>query len=58
MIPVKSVLAEISRAKDELITPAEFISTNQADIRLKKIGEVYEEYQSSSRQRTPWTLTI
>ena len=45
MIPVKSVLAEISRAKDELITPAEFISTNQADIRLKKIGEVYEEYQ-------------
>ena len=45
MIPVKSVLSEISRAKDELITPAEFISTNQADIRLKKIGEVYEEYQ-------------
>ena len=45
MIPVKSVLAEISRAKDELITPAEFISTNHADIRLKKIGEVYEEYQ-------------
>ena len=45
MIPVKSVLSEISRAKDELITPAEFIATSQADIRLKKIGEVYEEYQ-------------
>ncbi len=45
MIPVKSVLSEISRAKDELISPAEFISQNQADIRLKKIGDVYEEYQ-------------
>ncbi len=45
MIPVKSVLAEISRAKDELISPSEFISQNQADIRLKKIGDVYEEYQ-------------
>ncbi len=44
-IPVKSVLSEVSRAKDALVTPEEFIETSVADIRLKKIGEVYAEYQ-------------
>ena len=45
MIPVKSVMSQISKAKDVLVTPEEFIRTAVADIRLRKIGEVYAEYQ-------------
>ncbi|MGN0567290.1 MAG: ATP-dependent helicase [Acutalibacteraceae bacterium] len=45
MIPVKSVMSQISKAKDVLVTPEEFIRTSVADIRLRKIGEVYAEYQ-------------
>lgn len=45
LIPVKTVLNQISRAKDQLITPAEFIKENSCDIRMRKIGDVYMEYQ-------------
>ena len=41
----KSIMNEISRAKDQLISPAEYISQNQNDIRLSKIGQVYKKYQ-------------
>lgn len=45
LIPVKMVLNKISRAKDQLITPREFIEEHSNDVILKKIGEVYLEYQ-------------
>ncbi|HQK73507.1 MAG TPA: 3'-5' exonuclease [Clostridiales bacterium] len=45
MIPVKTVLNEISRAKDILVSPAEYLEANQWDYRLSAIGRVYAEYQ-------------
>ena len=41
----KTILNEISRAKDALITPEEYAETNQADIRLAKVGECYKKYE-------------
>lgn len=41
----KTILNEISRAKDSLITPEEYCENNQADLRLAKIGECYKKYQ-------------
>lgn len=43
--PIKSILGEISRAKDELVTVAEFKSTAGEDYRLKQIARCYELYQ-------------
>ena len=37
----------ISRAKDALQTPDDFLAENGGDFRLRKIGEVYVEYQKS-----------
>ena len=42
----KTILNEISRAKDSLITPEEFASVNEADVRLSKIAECYKKYES------------
>ena len=44
-LPHKSILSEISRAKDSLISPEEFCETNKSDLRLSKIGECYKKYQ-------------
>lgn len=41
----KSILSEISNAKDSLITPEEFSKTVNGDIRLQKIAECYIKYQ-------------
>lgn len=41
----KSILGEISRAKDSLISPEEFAKQNDADFRLRKIGQAYIQYQ-------------
>lgn len=38
-------MSVISSAKDELISPEEYAAKVQADFRLKKAAEVYEEYQ-------------
>ncbi len=48
-LPIKSVMNAISRAKDALMTPESFLSENGGDFRLRKIGEVYEEYQKNLR---------
>ncbi len=45
MLSHKTILREISKAKDRLITPAEFIEQAGADVRLKTIGKAYECYQ-------------
>ena len=45
MFPPKAVLGHISRAKDELITPEEFITMYSGDLRMSKIGCLYKHYQ-------------
>lgn len=45
MLPRKLILSEISRAKDSLISPAEYVNNAGSDVRLKKIGEAYTCYQ-------------
>ncbi len=41
----RSILAEISRAKDSLISPAEYKASTVNDFRKAKIAQCYEEYQ-------------
>ncbi len=45
MLPHKTILKEISNAKDQLISPDEYIEQAGSDFRLKKIGEAYKLYQ-------------
>lgn len=45
----RSLLAQISHAKDELITPDEML-LNAADFNEKKVAEIYREYQNSLRR--------
>lgn len=40
-----SVLYQISKAKDEMLGPTEYIRMHSADFRTSKIGEVYKLYQ-------------
>lgn len=42
----KSILNEISRAKDSLITPEEYLKENEADPRKRMIGLTYQKYQA------------
>lgn len=44
-ISAKTVLGEISRAKDSMITPEEYLQQNEADPRKTIIGRAYEKYQ-------------
>ena len=44
-IAAKSIMNEISRAKDSLITPAQYLAENEADPRKTIIGRAYEKYQ-------------
>ena len=41
----RQVLGVISHAKDQLIGPEEFLLNAGSDFRLKKTGEIYQEYQ-------------
>ena len=45
MLSHKVILKEISRAKDMMISPSEYLQQAGSDFRLKKIGEAYERYQ-------------
>lgn len=44
-LPVRSVMNEISNAKDSQLSPAEYAKSAGNDFRLKKIAEVYSLYQ-------------
>ena len=44
-IAVKSIMGEISRAKDSLISPAQYLADNEADPRKTVIGRAYQKYQ-------------
>lgn len=46
VLPPKSALAEISRAKDTLTTPDEFVAHTGGDYRLDLIGKAYQLYQA------------
>ena len=50
LINHKSILAEISRAKDSLISPEEYKQTSQNDFRKSKIAECYELYQAQLKK--------
>ena len=50
LFPPKSIINIISRAKDSLISPDDFINQNYADIMLRHAGEVYELYQNRIKQ--------
>ena len=41
----KTILNEISRAKDSLISPDDYLKAAGNDVRLRKIGECYKKYQ-------------
>lgn len=44
-LPSKSIINEISHAKDKLITPEEYEDIAGSDFRMKKIASVYTMYQ-------------
>lgn len=50
LINHKSILAEISRAKDSLISPDEYKQTSQNDFRKSKIAECYKMYQKELKK--------
>lgn len=50
LINHKSILAEISRAKDSLVSPEEYKQTAQNDFRKSKIAECYELYQAQLKK--------
>lgn len=45
VLPIKTVMNYISRAKDKLMTPDMFIMEAGQDYRLQQIGHIYERYQ-------------
>ncbi len=45
----KTVINEISRAKDSLITPEEYMKEAESDPRLKLIAKIYAKYQEELR---------
>ena len=45
ILPIKTALNAISRAKDKLISPDDFLLEVGNDFRHKQIAKVYEEYQ-------------
>ena len=45
VLTVKTILSEISRAKEQMLTPRQFEAKSGNDFRLKKIAECYTTYQ-------------
>ena len=50
VLPHKTILAEISKAKDQMISPAAFLKQAGKDIRLQKIGAAYKMYQEELKK--------
>ncbi len=49
-LPIKSVMAEISRAKEKLISAEVYAAENSGDFRLRQIAKIYREYQKRLRE--------
>ena len=45
VLSVKTILAEISRAKEQMLTPKQYAAKAGSDFRLKKIADCYTAYQ-------------
>ena len=45
ILPVKSILNEISKAKDKMTTPAQMLEESEHDYRKQSIAKAYEIYQ-------------
>ncbi len=45
MFPVKTVMNIISRSKDSLVTPDEYIISASNDYKQQKIGKIYKQYE-------------
>lgn len=50
VLSCKAILGEISRAKDSLVTPEEYLRQAGADSRLGLIGKAYRMYQSRLKE--------
>ncbi len=48
--PLKSVIAEIGRAKDNLMTPEMYALENDGDFRKSKIARIYSAYQKQLKE--------
>ena len=48
--PLKSVIAEIGRAKDNLMTPEMYALENDGDFRKSKIARIYSVYQKQLKE--------
>ncbi len=46
----KSVLYEISNAKNEMLTPAQYAARANGDFRKEKIAEIYSQYQTRLKE--------
>ena len=51
MFRERALLSEISKAKDELVTPQEYRMRAEGDYSRKKIAEVYEEYEKQNNKK-------
>ena len=50
MFSEKSVQAEISNAKNEMLEPDQYTARNKGDFRKEKIAEIYEMYQKNLKE--------
>ena len=50
MYKERAVAGTISSAKDELVTPEEFLLNAGGDFRMQKVGSIYEEYQNQLKK--------
>lgn len=50
MYKERAVAGMIGSAKDELVTPEEFLLNAGGDFRLQKVGSIYEEYQNQLKK--------
>ena len=50
VLSYRSILSEISHAKDQMLSPKEFQASAKDDFRLEQIGKVYRLYQQKLRE--------
>lgn len=50
LFPYRMILNEISRAKDQMISPEEYLQHAGGDFRVQKIGEAYQLYQKRLKE--------
>lgn len=50
MFPHKATLSAISRAKDSMLSPSEYIKENEHDFKNAEIGKIYKLYQERLRK--------